>query len=468
MANKKQKTTSKKTSNNVKKSANNAKKAVKTAKKHPALVISVVVLLVVIIAAIVLLYYFKPDVFTNLFGNNTEIGTNGGDLNGGNGNGGNGGSGGGTGNGGGSEAEAGTVGEISSADLSIHFLELGNKSTGDCILIKCGDTEVLIDAGSVQGSAPTLKNYIDKYCEDGTLEYVISTHADTDHIAAFVGNSSGATRTGIFYQYDIDTLIKFDKTDKTTTIYQNYCAGLEYLQNKTENPTTVYTASQCYEEKDGAQRQYYLDEEHTVSINILYNYYYYNSSPDENNYSVVMLLTQELDAGNKYFLFTGDLEEDGESKLVDYYSNVPAEYNTAYNILPEYVDLYKAGHHGSKTSSTEKLMSAVKPRNVVVCCCCGTTEYTVNNRNTFPTQEMINNVGVYTDKIYVTSLATGLSEYDPVTDTFASKSFGGYESMNGNIVFYTVDGVLKLYCSANDTILKDTDWFKTYRTWNGV
>lgn len=41
--------------------------------------------------------------------------------------------------------------------------------------------------------------------------------------------------------------------------------------------------------------------------------------------------------------------------------------------------------------------------------------------------------------------------------------------MNGNIVFYVDDrGKLLLYCSNNTTILKDTEWFKENRTWNGT
>ena len=68
-----------------------------------------------------------------------------------------------------------------------------------------------------------------------------------------------------------------------------------------------------------------MDEKHTVSINILYNYFYYYTSSDENNYSVVTLLTQELESGDKHYLFTGDLEKEGENKLVEYYSAVPAE-----------------------------------------------------------------------------------------------------------------------------------------------
>ena len=356
---------------------------------------------------------------------------------------------------------------VAATDVSIHFLELGNGQAGDSILIDCGDTEVLIDAGSQQGSAKTIKEYLKDYCTDGVLEYVISTHADSDHISGFLGTS---TAKGIFYEYKIGTFIKFDKSDKelTTksggkTLYAQYLDAVTSL--KEENETKVFTASQCYEEKDGAQRQYYLDEAQTVSINILYNYYYYNSSKDENNYSVVTLLTQEFADGNKHYIFTGDLEEDGESKMVDHYAN-PSNSKSEFDILPK-VELYKAGHHGSKTSSTEKLLNVIQPKNVAVCCVCGQPEYTKENANTFPTQTMINNVAKWTDKIYVTSLATGLTDKDE-NGNYNSIKKTGYTSMNGNIRFYTEDGELKLYCSNDYTILKDTEWFKANRTWPSV
>ena len=59
---------------------------------------------------------------------------------------------------------------ITNSDLSIHFLELGNEYTGDCTLIKVGDTEVLIDAGSRKGSAEAIVPYIAEFCTDGVLE----------------------------------------------------------------------------------------------------------------------------------------------------------------------------------------------------------------------------------------------------------------------------------------------------------
>ena len=177
-------------------------------------------------------------------------------------------------------------------------------------------------------------------------------------------------------------------------------------------------------------------------MNILYNYYYDYDTKDENDYSVCILLTQQTTDKTYNYLFTGDLEEKGESYLVD------------YNNLPE-VDLFKGGHHGSYTASTEKLLRTIKPKNVAVCCCCGTTEYTSNNQNTFPAQAFINRVAKYTQNIYCTTL---IEDY----------SAGKFTSMNGNIVFYSKYDRLYLWCSNNNTILKDTEWFKANRVWNGI
>ena len=72
-------------------------------------------------------------------------------------------------------------------DLSIHFLELGNKYTGDCVYINYGNIDIIIDAGSRPSSAAAIKAYMDNYIRDNKLEYVIATHAHEDHIAGFYG-----------------------------------------------------------------------------------------------------------------------------------------------------------------------------------------------------------------------------------------------------------------------------------------
>lgn len=76
------------------------------------------------------------------------------------------------------------VGVVKAADASVHFLELGNKYTGDCVFIKSGETEILVDAGSRADSVDDIYNYVSPFVE-GALDYVIVTHAHQDHYAGF-------------------------------------------------------------------------------------------------------------------------------------------------------------------------------------------------------------------------------------------------------------------------------------------
>ena len=56
---------------------------------------------------------------------------------------------------------SGNAEEIASADLSIHFIAPAVKASGDCTLIKVGNTEVLIDAGPTQGNVDEIKDYLE-------------------------------------------------------------------------------------------------------------------------------------------------------------------------------------------------------------------------------------------------------------------------------------------------------------------
>lgn len=325
-------------------------------------------------------------------------------------------------------------------ELSVHFLMLGNANTGDCTLIKTGDIEILIDAGSKKNSAKTIKSYVDTYCTDGVLEYVIATHAHEDHIAGFVGNKNGASRTGIFYEYEIGTIIQFERTNQSLTtnkgndtLYGEYCKAVEYAQ--TTWGTTVYTALDCVNGENGAKATWELADD--ISFTILDQKYYREKSSTENDYSVCTLLTQ----GNNHYLFTGDLEEDGEESLVE------------KNELPK-CKLFKAGHHGSPTSSTTSLLAVIEPEIVCVCCCCGNMEYASNPLNDFPSQAFVDRVAPYTDKIYVT--------------TITSENAEKFEPMNGNIVVSSNGGEVSVNCSNNNVIFKDTEWFKANRTWKNA
>ena len=71
----------------------------------------------------------------------------------------------------------------------------------------------------------------------------------------------------------------------------------------------------------------------------------------------------------KNFLFTGDLEEEGEREVMASYPNLP-------------VDVLKAGHHGSKGSSSPAFLAHISPQIALI-------SAGQNNRYKHPHQETI-------------------------------------------------------------------------------
>lgn len=73
----------------------------------------------------------------------------------------------------------------------------------------------------------------------------------------------------------------------------------------------------------------------------------YDTDYEGNNDSLVLV----MESGHFKALFTGDLEKEGEGALIQ----------NAYENLKD-VTLLKAGHHGSKTSSTEEFIDVTNPQ----------------------------------------------------------------------------------------------------------
>jgi len=337
--------------------------------------------------------------------------------------------------------ESDTLFTIASGDLSVHFLELGNKYAGDCIYIKANDNDILIDAGSRQNSATTIINYVNNYCKDGKLEYLVATHAHQDHIAAFPSTNS---RDGIFKAYEVENIIDFGEASKYGIRNTEYTEDSVYGKYVAERTEEISAGANWFPVSNYNQPDFQkvFDLGDGITLTILDNYYYYNQTSDENNYSVCLLISQ----GSNNILLTGDLELEGE------------EYLVQKNTLPECV-LFKAGHHGSKTSSNNALLEVIKPKNVVFTCCAGATEYTTNHNNTFPTQDAINRIAKYTKNCYVTTVCTNTkTELD-------NEQFDKFESMNGDIIFTSNKNGYSINCTNNNTILKETTWFAENRTW---
>lgn len=82
------------------------------------------------------------------------------------------------------------------------------------------------------------------------------------------------------------------------------------------------------------------------------------------------------------FLFTGDLESEGEKVLIEHYSKLK-------------VDVLKAGHHGSKGSSSQIFLKHIQPKIIII-------SAGENNRYHHPHQEMLERVFSIGGKVFRT------------------------------------------------------------------
>lgn len=217
-----------------------------------------------------------------------------------------------------SSARAGNVQEknTEAAKMEVHFMDVGQ---GDSTLITCDGHSMLIDTGDYsKGTA--IQNYLQKQ-KVKKLDYLILTHPDSDHIG-------GAPV--IITKFEIDKVFvsNYEKDNKT---YQKL---IQALDNKGLQYTTPNVGA-----------QYSLG---TATVTVLAP----NDTYDDPNDASIALMIQN---GDNRFLFTGDAEEAAEQDMLE-------------NGMDFAADVYKAGHHGSRTSTSQKFFEAVSPSYAVISC----------------------------------------------------------------------------------------------------
>lgn len=240
-------------------------------------------------------------------------------------------------------SEAPTEEEPPVSDMEVHFIDVGQ---GDATLVKADGHYMLIDAGdNSKGSAVQL--YLSKQGVE-KLDYLILTHTDADHIG-------GADV--IVSKFDIDQIFlgDFKKDNKT---YKELMDAMAYRD-------IVYEVPEA-----GAEYQLGNASFIIIAPNAVYE--------DPNNSSIALVLKN----GENTFLFSGDCEADAEADILS-------------NGLDIDVDVYKAGHHGSKTSSSKEFLEAMTPVYSVISC-------EENNSYGFPHAETLNNLRSMGVKVFRT------------------------------------------------------------------
>ncbi|MBD5476565.1 MAG: MBL fold metallo-hydrolase [Lachnospiraceae bacterium] len=200
--------------------------------------------------------------------------------------------------------------------MEVHYIDVGQ---GDATLITCGGHTMLIDAGD-DTKGTTIQNYLQKQ-KIKSLDYLMLTHPDADHIG-------GAPV--IITKFDIGKVF-VSNYEKDTKTYQKLIQALDNKRLKYITPDikSVYTLG-------------------TATITVIAP----NDEYDNPNDASVACIIQN---GDTRFLFTGDAGVEAEKDILDNGIDISA-------------DVYKAGHHGSKYSSSMEFVKAVKPTYAVISC----------------------------------------------------------------------------------------------------
>lgn len=209
-------------------------------------------------------------------------------------------------------------------DLSVHFIDVGQ---GDAILLSYtedGNTEyALIDAGDNSKGTAVQKYLMDNGVDH--LKYLILTHPDADHIG-------GADV--IISKFDIDK-IYMSGVEKDTATYRDVIDAIEYRSYKYEVPA--------------AGTAFHLGAAEMLILAAPTEY------EDVNNDSLVV----KASYGDSSFLFMGDAEFEEEEELLQMFADVDDTLD---------VDVLKAGHHGSYSSSSNEFIAEVTPQWTVISC----------------------------------------------------------------------------------------------------
>ncbi len=235
-------------------------------------------------------------------------------------------------------------------EFAVHFIDVGQ---GDSALIISGDKTMLIDAGEIDCGFKVTSYLAEKGVD--SLDYIIATHPHSDHIGGLAD---------VINTVKTDTVIVPHVSDEETPTTQVY---LDFLNAMDVNGCKLKEAVVGEVIDLGMSEMKILGPVTDEYDNL-------------NDFSVVSQLTY----GTVDFLFTGDAESPPENDILE-------------AGLLEDIEVLKAGHHGSSTSSNKKFLKAVQPDYVVISCGEG-------NSYGHPNEKAMQRLGEYTDKIYRTDL----------------------------------------------------------------
>lgn len=208
--------------------------------------------------------------------------------------------------------------EASSGDgLTIHFIDVGQ---ADCALLECDGEYMLIDGGN-RDDSQLVVSYLEQQGVE-KLRAVVCTHAHEDHVGGL---------PSVLAVYPTEAVYA-----PTNTYASKIFDSFLYYTDQQRLAVTIPTPGD----------ELTLGEATLTVLGPVKSY------PDPNNTSIVLKVVYR----NTAFLFTGDMETQAETDMLDYWEGK----------LDFGCDVLKVGHHGSNTSTSYRLLHEVSPAHAVI------------------------------------------------------------------------------------------------------
>ncbi|WP_439952285.1 DNA internalization-related competence protein ComEC/Rec2 [Effusibacillus lacus] len=214
-----------------------------------------------------------------------------------------------------------------SKELRVTFLDVGQ---GDSALIETpSGMTILVDGGGIpsyfESDFDVGERIVLPFLRHrgvGTLDYVIATHADEDHVRGLLA---------ILKHVKVRNLIVSGYPDDSP-FYQ------EILETARSRGTPIYQA----------QAGIGWQLEPGVAWRFLNPAVFHQGTRSDSNSNSVVF---QLEFGSRRFLFTGDIEGETEPDILPF-------------VQP--VDVLKVAHHGSHYSTTPEFLAKVRPRYAII------------------------------------------------------------------------------------------------------
>lgn len=241
--------------------------------------------------------------------------------------------------------------------LLISHIDVGQS---DSTLVRLPNNEtILIDTGDWRQQGTGVLEYLDSK-EVGRIDHLVSTHPHADHIGgnAEIINQYERQKGGIGNIYDSGA-----RHDSQT--YEDY---LNAVDNNNKEILVVRRGDKIP-----------LDS-NNVTVTVLNPSA--ESPKDDLHRSSIAL---RIEYGDFSYLTTGDAEMEAEERIVSSYGS---DLDS---------DVYQVGHHGSSSSSSEKLLNEVDPNTAII-----SSDY--DSQYGHPHSEVLNRLDTYEIETYWTGV----------------------------------------------------------------